>query len=120
MAEPRGHTLLTDMLRVANRAIEAHASEPPWRELAERTAERASPSFGVAMFEDDPDVAVDQCAVRVHEGRLEVVSRGPVPAVDWRVSVDFLRNVARSPDDYVADPRKLELGWLLRRLDIPG
>jgi len=118
VAEPSGHTLLTEVLRVANRAIEAHEDEPPWREIAERTAERESPTFGVAIFEHDPDVPVDQYAIRVHDGRLEVVSGGHVPAVDWRVSVDFLRDVASHPDGYVADPRKLELGWLARRLDV--
>lgn len=118
MAEPRGHTLLTDMLRVANRAIEVHRDEPPWREIAERTVDRESPAFGVAIFEDDPNAPVDQYAIRVHAGRLEVISGGYVPAVDWRVSVDFLRDVASHPDGYVADPRALELGWLARRLGI--
>ncbi len=106
------------MLRVANRAIEAHKGEAPWREIAERTTERQSPTFGVAILEGDPPVAIDHYAIRVHEGRFEVLSRSSAPAVDWRLSVDFPRDVARHPDGYVADPRKLDLDWLQRRLGI--
>lgn len=118
MAEPRGHTLLTNMLRVANRAIAAHAAESPWRELVARSSERASPVFGVAIFEEEPDRPVDRSALRLHDGRLEVVPGRSDAATDWRVSVDFLRDVASHPDGYVADPRKLELGWLAERLGV--
>lgn len=118
MAEPRGHTLLTELLRVANRALEAHEGELPWGEVTRRTTEHESPTFGVAIFGEDAGVPLDRYAIRVQRGRLEVVSRDEVPTIDWRVSVDFLRHVARHPDGYIADPAKLELGWLLRRLGI--
>lgn len=118
MAEPSGHTLFTDLLRVANRAIEAHRDESPWRELVERTTDCETPSFGVALLGGDSEVPIDRFAIHLHEGRFELVSREDVPVVDWEVSIDFLRDVARHPDRYVADPRRLQLDWLERRLGI--
>lgn len=118
MPEPRGHTLLTDVLRVANRAIEAHKAEPPWSEIVSRITHRETPVFGVAVYEDESEAPVDRYAVRLHEGRFELVPGGEEPPIDWRVSVPFLRHVASHPDRYVDDPRRLELDWLERRLGI--
>lgn len=118
MPEPRGHTLLTELLRVANRAIEAHRDEAPWREIIARTSRRESPTFGVAIFEDEPEVPVERCAVRLHEGRFERVRDEAERPIDWRVSVPFLRDVAAHPDRYIRDPRELELAWVAERLGL--
>jgi len=103
---------------VANRAIEVHSAESPWREIVAHSAGGKSPAFGVAIFEDEPERPVDRYALRLHDGRLEVAPGASDTPIDWRVSVDFLRHVASHPDSYVADPRKLELGWLPERLGL--
>ncbi len=121
MAEPRGHTLFTDTLRVINRAVEAHAHASPWREIITRTGDhhREPRTFGVDVYEDDPERPVDHYRIGVHEGRFEVIERGSSgAAVDWRVSVDQLRGIIADPDAHEDAPEKLGLSWLVERLGI--
>jgi hypothetical protein len=121
MPEPRGHTLFTDTLRVMNRAIAAHEDSPPFREIIART--KALPDairLGVEIYEHDPSAPVDHYGIRIHDGRFEVASRTREPVTDWRVSLEYLRRVAEDPQTYIDDPRKLDLGWLERRLGIGG
>jgi hypothetical protein len=118
MAEPSGHTLLTDALRVIRRALEAHADASPWREIVARTSGRRRRTFSVAIYEGDPEHVVDRYVVHAHEGRFEVVEHGRGRPADWRVSVDQLRQIAAKPDRYVDAPEKLDLGWLETRLGI--
>lgn len=121
MAEPSGHTLLTEALRVINRAIEAHEEASPWREIVAGT--RASVSepartFGVAICEGDPRRIVDRYAIRAHDGRFQVVEHGRLEPVDWEVSVDQLERIVAHPDRFVAAPELLGLDWLEDRLAI--
>lgn len=120
MAEPSGHPLFTEGLRVINRAIEAHKDASPWREIIASTSGRRGPRvFSVAIHEGDPEHVVDRYTVRVHEGRFEVVEQGQLDgSADWRVSVDHLRRLVVQSDDYVEAPAKLDLGWLEQRLGI--
>lgn len=120
MAEPSGHTILTDALRVIGRAIKAHENASPWREVVTRTTSgRRRNTFAVAIYEGDPEHVVDHYVIRVHEGRFEVVERGrSEPAADWRVSVEHLRHIVAEPDGYIDAPEKLDLGWLQTRLGI--
>ncbi|HXK22773.1 MAG TPA: hypothetical protein VMS55_08885 [Myxococcota bacterium] len=120
MAEPTGHTLLTQVLQVINRAIDAHRETAPWREIVARTSGPAGPTlFAVAIYEGDPERIVDHYTVRAHEGRFEMVEHGrSEPATDWRVSVETLRGIAAKPDRYVSDPGRLPLDWLESRLGI--
>jgi hypothetical protein len=120
MAEPRGHTLLTDTLRVINRAIEAHRDAAPWREIVARTSGGDGPMlFAVEIHEGDPERTVDHYTVRVHEGRFEVVEHGrSEAAIDWSVSVEDLRRIVSDQDRYLDDPGRLPLAWLEPRLGI--
>jgi len=118
MAEPRGHPLFTEALRVINHAIEAHKEVSPWREIvASTSARRGARLFSVAIHEGDPEHVVDRYTVRMHEGRFEVVEQGRLDAVaDWRVSVDHLRDLVVQSGAYIETPAKLDLGWLEKRL----
>jgi hypothetical protein len=119
MAEPSGHTLLSQALRTVNRAIQANRDAPPWREIVARTSAPTQLSFGVAIYEGDPEHVVDRYSIRAHEGRFEVVEHGRFePAADWRVSVDHLRSLVARPERFVEAPEKLDLGWLEERLAI--
>jgi hypothetical protein len=119
MAEPSGHTLLTRALAVMRQAIEAHRDTSPWREIVAATSGPKSPTFAVALCEGDPERIVDRYVIRAHEGRFEVLEHGTTdPEVDWRVTVDHLRDVVADPDRYVAAPERLGLGWLVERLGI--
>ena len=120
MPDPRGHTLFTEALGAVAAVIDAHRDASPWREIAERTSGAAEPRvFGVAVHEADPANPVDQYAVRIHDGRFEVLERGHAePAIHWRVSVDELRRIRAGVDALIAEPEALDLGWLERLLGI--
>jgi hypothetical protein len=120
MAEPSGHPLFTEALRVVNRAIEAHADAPPFREIVASTSgRRGAKAFSVEVHEGAPERVVDRYVVQLHEGRLQVVEQGRLPsAADWRVSVDQLRLLVEGDGKDVEDPTKLDLGRLEHRLGI--
>lgn len=120
MADPSGHTLLTQALRVINQAIDAHRDTSPWREIVAKTSGgRAPAALGVEIYEGDPERIVDRYAIRAHEGRFEMVESGKIePEIDWRVSVDDLRHIVAKPDRYLEDPSRLPLAWLELRLGI--
>ncbi len=120
MAEPSGHPLFTEALRVINQAIEAHRDASPWREIIASTSGRGGKKvFSVVIHEGDPLRVVDRYAVRMHEGRFEVVEQGRLDAAfDWQVSVDHLRHLVGNPGEYIEAPAKLDLGWLEQRLGV--
>jgi len=120
MAEPSGHTLFTEALRVITRAIDAHKDSSPWREIVARTSGRQGPTeLAVAIYEGDPQRIVDRYTIRAHEGRLEVVEHGgSESAIDWRVSVDQLWRIVAEADRYVEEPASLDLAWLESHLGI--
>ena len=120
MAEPSGHTLFTEALRVITRAIDAHKDTSPWREIVAKTSGRRGPTeLAVAIYAADPERIVDRYTIRAHEGRLEVVEHGgSETAIDWRVSIDHLRRVVAEADRYVEEPENLDLAWLESHLGI--
>jgi hypothetical protein len=120
MAEPSGHTLLTEALRVINQAIDAHRGSSPWREVVARTSRRHGPKlFAVEICQGDPERVVDHYTIRAHEGRFEMVEHAASEsATDWRVSVEALRSIVATPDRYLSDPGRLPLDWLEARLGI--
>lgn len=119
MAEPSGHTLLSEALRVINRAIEAHEDASPWRELVACTREpEETPPFGVVIYEGAPDNVVDRYAIRAHAGRFEVTEHGRRVPDDWHVSVDQLRRIVEEPDRFIEAPEGIGLDWLVERLGL--
>jgi len=119
VAEPSGHTLLTEALRVINRAIEAHKDASPWREIVARTkATEPACTFGVAICEGDPRRIVDRYSIRAHEGRFRVLEHGRLEPTDWEVSVAQLERIVAHPDRFVGAPEQLGLDWLEDRLSI--
>ena len=119
MAEPSGHTLLGEALRIINRAIEAHEDTPPWREIVARTrGPEETPPFGVVIYDGDPENVVDRYAIRAHAGRFEVTEHGRRVPDDWHVSVDHLRRIVAEPDRFIEAPERLGLAWLEARLGL--
>ena len=119
MGRPSGHTLFTDALRVLGDALEAHQDEPRWRELVARTSGLPAPlTFGVEIYEPDPEHVVDHYLIRAHEGRFEVVEQGHREVPDWRVSADELRRIVAERDACIAAPERLDLHWLELRLGL--
>jgi hypothetical protein len=115
MAEPQGHTLLTQALGVMNQALEAHRDEALWREIIARTTGPEEQTFVVAVH--DEMQVLECCLVGVHEGRFRMVARVGVEAdAQWRVSVDHLRRIAAHSSEFIDDPEKLDLTWLLSLL----
>jgi hypothetical protein len=115
MAEPQGHTLLTQAFGVMNQALEAHPDEALWGEIVARTTGAEEQTFVVAVH--DGMQTLECYLVGVHEGRFRMVGRVGVQAdAQWRVSVDHLRKIAAQSREFVDDPEKLDLAWLPRLL----
>jgi hypothetical protein len=114
-----GHTLLTETLRVLNQALAQHADEHPYCEILDRVERLGSLRLGVAIHEGDESAPIDYYAIEIRDGKFQVVSHGQrEPAIDWRVSVAYLRRVTAHPSLHVDQPARLELDWLVRRLGI--
>ncbi|MBD3676135.1 MAG: hypothetical protein HUJ26_21710 [Planctomycetaceae bacterium] len=73
--------------------------------------------LGVAIYKDSPETPHDYYTIRMDEGRFFLVEhgRGDVDS-DWKVSEDYLRDLANDPDKYVDHPEKLSLNWLANRV----
>jgi hypothetical protein len=120
MAEPRGHTLLTETLLLLNKVLKRHGDVSPYREILTRLKQKpGGVELGVAIREGKLHAPVDSYIIRIRDGKFEVVSRGEqLPVADWTGSVDFLRRVTGQQDFYLNHPEELDLGWLERRLAI--
>jgi hypothetical protein len=120
MREHEGHTLLTETLQVMNEVLRLHAEASPYREIRERAARiLAGQDLGVAVYEKTPDTPVDHYTIRMDGAKFHVIKHGQrEPAVDWSVSVDYLRRVAGNPQAYLDVPARLDLAWLEQRLGL--
>jgi hypothetical protein len=120
MREHEGHTLLTETLQVMNEVLRLHGEASPYREIRERAARiLAGQDLGVAVYEKTPDTPVDHYTIRMDGAKFHVIKHGHrEPAVDWNVSVDYLRRVAGNPQAYLDVPARLDLAWLEQRLGL--
>ena len=73
--------------------------------------------LGVAIYKDNPEEPHDYYTVKMTDGRFVLVDHGKYSTdSDWKVSEDYIRDLANEPDKYVSHPEKLSLNWLAERL----
>jgi hypothetical protein len=57
----------------------------------------------------------------MHNSKLQLASHGKdAPDIDWKVSMDYLRDINQNPKKYIEDPWKLDVEWLKNRLQDGG
>jgi len=113
-------TQFVEALNVMNASLDENRKKFPYEQIL-ATAESFADDrkLGVAVYKDDPSEPFDYFTVRFHDGSLELVSHGKEdPEAAWSVSQDYLDRVANNPDEYIANPAKLDWDWLKDRLGV--
>jgi len=112
------YTLFMGALDVSNRALDELREAPVIKELLPMLEKQATGrKFGVAVYKDDPATPHDYYTVRVQNHMIQLDSHGKdAPEIDWKVSMDYLRNVNENPQAYIDNPLKLDFDWLRHRL----
>ena len=112
--------LFTRALNVINTALDKHKDDIPYAQLLSASEKvLADHNIGVAVYENDAAAPFDYYTIRFRDGAFELVSRGKQePDVGWKVSREYLENVAGSPDEYIEHPAKLDWDWLKSRVGV--
>jgi len=112
------YALFMGALDVINRALSELREKPLIKDIMSLLDKQAAGrKLGVAVYESDPDSPHDYYTIRPNNQRLELVARGKdTPDIDWKVSMDYLRDINDNPQAYIDKPLKLDIDWLKRRL----
>jgi len=121
MGSDRGHdtyALFMGALDVSNKALDEMRDTPVIKNLLAMMEKQASGHhFGVAVYKDDASTPHDYFTVRVQNETIQLVAHGKeTPDIDWKVSVEYLRDLNDKPQDYIENPLKLDFDWLAHRL----
>lgn len=112
------YDLFMGYIDVVNKALKEHSDTPLVGEvLSLMTRLGEGRKFGAAIYKTDPEKPFDYFTVRLADGKVELDARGKrEPDIAFRVSQDFLVKVNENPEDYVANPARLDIDWLKSRL----
>lgn len=112
------YELFMGALNVINDAMEKYRDTAIIKDILSLVDDQtAGRKFGVAVYKDEPDNPFDYFTVRLHNKKLELVSRGKdAPDIDWKVSMEYLQDINENSGDYIDNPLKLDIEWLLSRL----
>jgi len=112
------YTLFMGALDVLNTAMEKYRDKPIIKDILSLVDDQtAGRKFGVAVYNSEPDEPFDYFTIRLHNQKMELVSRGKdAPDIDWKVSMDYLCDLNENPQDYIENPLKLDIEWLRHRL----
>lgn len=112
------YAMFMGALDVFNEAMDKYRDKPLIKDILSLVDEQtAGRKFGAAVYKTEPDEPFDYFTVRLHNQRLELVSHGKdAPDIDWKVSMDYLRDINDNPQEYVSNPLKLDFDWLKHRL----
>lgn len=114
-------TRVVQALNVMNSAIDAHRDDFPYKQILELSEKLlGDETIGMAVYADDASAPFDHYTVRFADGRFELLGQGKKgePRITWKVSRDYLGDVVRDADTYIAHPEKLDLDWLKSRLSL--
>lgn len=76
-------------------------------------------NLGVAVYQDDPDTPHDYYTIRLEDRAFVLVSHGKKnPKWTWKVSEEYLQQVADDPNRYIKNPALLDWDWFTDRLGI--
>ena len=114
-------TLFTQALSTMNKAIAANQSKPVYKQMLEASEKLADGlTVGVAVYKDDPSTPHDYYTVRFENARLELLDHGKRDDMDltWKVSQEYIENLANDPDRYINNPALMDWDWLRSRLGL--
>lgn len=98
LEENRDSKILGTLISAADKVLESHKA-------------------GVEIYDEDPSKPFDYFTIRYLNGKLEIVSRGKSEHdTEWKVSREYLQDVADNPQKYIDNPAKLNLDWLKARI----
>lgn len=107
-----------DALRTMNAAIEEHQQSLFFHTVLQACESMFEDELmGVAIYRTDPETPYDFYTIRMRNGRFDLVEHGREhDRTDWRVSEDYLRDLANNPNKYIDHPEKLSLNWFAERV----
>lgn len=115
------YDLFLQALNVTNASMEANRNSVILKPMLDACRnELAGEDFGVEIYEDDPDAPCDYFTIRLKGDTFVLVSHSKPESTSaqWRVSLDYLRDVATHPRRYIDHPALLAFDWLNRRLNV--
>jgi hypothetical protein len=106
-------TVFQQYLEVCNRAIEKNKGKFPYTEIWGARLKELKDEVRVhaVVFDDRPKLSY---MLRLTpEMKIEIAEKKELPAEDsWPFTYQYLKRVVENPDEYIANPARLEWGWL--------
>lgn len=121
MWRSEAYNLFVQTLNVVNVAILSHKDRVPYRQLlAAYKALFDTQDIVVAIYERNPEDAIDHVTIRLKNDQFVVVSHGKKAGadVDWKVPKEYLKQVNASPQYYVEHPTALNWDWMKARVSV--
>jgi hypothetical protein len=100
-------------LDVCNRAIEQNKGKFPYTEIWGSRLKDLKEEIKIhaVVFDDRPKLSYMLRLTK--EMKIEIAETKDLPAEDaWPFTYQYLKRVVDNPDDYIANPARLEWGWL--------
>lgn len=105
-------------LNVMNVALEENRYSPIFQAMFQACSTgMESENLVVEVYGDDSDDVLDTFTIALKGPHFVLVSHGRVgDSAAWKVSEEYLHDVAQNPEKYVDHPSSLRLDWLKDRL----
>ncbi len=106
--------LFAQYLDVCNRAMDAHKEEFPYKHIWE-AAERLQSDAGmhITVYDDEPK---GDYQLKIQDKHIELLDDSDADeAPGWRINTSYLKQVVEHPEEYIAQPTKLDWHWLKNR-----
>ena len=100
-------------LEICNRAIEQNKDKFPYTEIwgARFKALETEALLNAIVYDDRPKLNLMLRLTK--DMKIEIVKKNEVPTeYEWPFTYQYLKRVVDNPDEYIANPAKLEWGWL--------
>lgn len=109
--------LLQRALDTINKAIAANSDEMPYRYILEAGDRYVDGmKMGIGIYDTDPSTPFAFYTIAFKDRQLKLVEHGKGENdLNWRVSVDYLEQLAKNKRHYVKNPVEIDLDWLKSR-----
>lgn len=100
-------------VEVCNRAIEANKDKFPYTEIwgARLKSLQDEVKIHAVVFDDRPKLAYMLRLTK--EMKIEIAEKKELPPEDaWPFTYQYLKRVVEHPQEYIANPARLQWGWL--------
>ncbi len=100
-------------LEICNQAIEQNKNKFPYTEIwgARFKLLETEATLKAIIYDDRPKLS---CMLRLTKDmKIELVENKPIPPDEaWPFTYQYLKRVVENPNEYIANPARLEWGWL--------